>query len=557
MQGDISTPKDRISSLFKKIRETPVSFYIVPAIIFLLAFIPRAVGLGTGLTVDEPLWLRRAPEFIDAVLKGNFSGTYIVIHPGVTVMWISGVFMKLFLQPGMDFPQHLAVARFPVVLTTSLGIVLMFFLLRGLVSEKTATLASVLIALDPFYLAHSRFIHVDALVTTFMAVSLLSFLVWVRQPQKSVFLVTAGGFLGFALLTKQPAGCLIPFFLLALVVRQTVISYNSIRNLKKTCMDCFSSPFIRSILQPFLTILVIAGAVVVLFWPAMWVAPVNTLQNVGAGLEKVVENPHEGWGYFMGEVTTTDNYGPLFYPVVLVMKLTPVTLVFSLVGIIGLAYSSWKVKFSDKNLTLLFLLLFIALFYLLMTISEKKMDRYLLPVFPYIDIIAATGICACYSFLSGRIRRTISSRPQGLFTGNTLFGILVIFVIVLQAVLIVPIAPYYLSYSNPVVLGGPQHAPEYILIGWGDGMDLAAAYLNNKTGAEHLIVYEQYSGFQSYFKGSATRNIEKADYIVFYSSMVQRHYNEDLWNLYHNETPEKVIVLNNIEYCWIYRTHPH
>ena len=48
----------------------------------------------------------------------------------------------------------------------------------------------------------------------------------------------------------------------------------------------------------------------------------------------------------------------------------------------------------------------------------------------------------------------------------------------------------------------------------------------------------------------------RADYIVFYSSMVQRHYNEDLWNLYRNKTPEKVIVLNNIEYCWIYPTHP-
>jgi 4-amino-4-deoxy-L-arabinose transferase-like glycosyltransferase len=555
MQRDISTPGETISSALNKLRENPVMFCIIPAIIFLLAFIPRAVDLGTGLTVDETLWLRRAPEFIDALLKGNYSGTYIAIHPGVTVMWLSGVFMKLFLQPGMDFSQSLSVARFPVVLITSLGIVLMFFLLRDLVPEKTAILASVLIALDPFYLAHSRFIHVDALVTTFMALSLLSFLVWVRQPQKSVYLVMVGGFLGCALLTKQPAESLIPFFLLALVIRQIVISYNRIRNLKKTCADCFSTPFFRSILKPFLTILVIAGVVFVLFWPAMWVAPVNTLQNVGAGLEKVVENPHEGWGYFMGVVTTTDNYGPLFYPVVLVMKLTPVSLVFFLVGLLGLLYSFYKSKFSDENLTVIFLLLFIALFYLLMTISEKKMDRYLLPVFPYIDILAAMGICVCYSFISRRISRTITSKYKGIFTKGRSYCVLVILVIILQAALIVPITPYYLSYSNPVVLGGPQHAPEYILVGWGEGMDLAAAYLNNKTDAEHLRVFEQYSGFQSYFKGSATRDVVKTDYIVFYSSMVQRHYNEDLWNLYRNETPEKVIVLNNIEYCWIYRTH--
>ena len=556
MQWDISTLGETISTTLNKLRENPVSFCMIPAIIFFLAFIPRVVDLGTGLTVDEPLWLRRAPEFIDALLKGNYSGTYIAIHPGVTVMWLSGVFMKLFLRPGMDFPQYLSVARFPVVLITSLGIVLMFFLMRGLVPEKTAILASVLIAMDPFYLAYSRFIHLDALVTTFMALSLLSFLVWVRQPQKSVFLVMAGGFLGFALLTKQPAECLIPFFLLALVIRQIVISYNSIRNLKKTCTGCFSIPFFRSVLKPFLIILIIAGVLFVLFWPAMWVAPVNTVQKLEAGLEKVVENPHERIGYFMGVVTTTDNYGPLFYPVVLLMKLTPVTLIFSLVAIAGLLYSFRKSKFSDENLTVIFLLLFIALFGILMTIGEKKFDRYLLPVFPYIDILAAMGICACYSFLSSRVSRIGNRKSKGIFTGDRWYGVLVILVMVLQAALIVPIAPYYLSYSNPVVLGGPQHAPEYLLVGWGEGQDLAAAYLNNKTGAEHLKVFVQYSGFAQYFKGKTTNNTASADYIVFYSCAVQRHYNEDVWNRYWNKTPEKVIVLNNIEYCWIYPTHP-
>jgi 4-amino-4-deoxy-L-arabinose transferase-like glycosyltransferase len=455
----------------------------------------------------------------------------------------------------MDFPQYLSVARFPVVLVTSLGIVLMFFLMRGLVPEKTAILASVLIVMDPFYLAHSRFIHLDALVTTFIALSLLSFLVWVRQPQKPVFLVMTGVFLGCAFLTKQPAGCLIPFFLLALVSRQVLISHTGTRNLKKTCADCFSLPFFRSILKPFLIIVVIAGVLFVLFWPAMWVAPVDTVQKLGAGLEKVVENSHEERGYFLGAVTPTDNYGPLFYPVVLVMRLTPLTLVFSLVGILGLLYSFRKLTFSDENLTVLFLLLFIALFCLLMTISEKKIDRYLLPVFPCADILAAMGICVCCSFLSRRIRGTGTRRPQGIFTGGRWYGVLVILVVVLQAALIVPVAPYYLSYFNPVVLGGPQHAPEYLQVGWGEGQDLAAAYLNNKTGAEQMTVFEQYSGFEDYFKGKTTRDMTHADYIVFYSSMVQRHYNEDEWNLYRNKTPEKVVVLNNIEYSWIYPTH--
>jgi len=552
MSRDISTHGKILVSALARVRENPVSFGLIPAFLFLLAFIPRAVDLGTGLTTDELAWLSRAPHFISSLAQGNYSGTYAVIHPGVTVMWFSGICMKLFIRPGMDFPHSLSVARFPVVLITSLGIVLMFFLLRCLLPEKTALLASVLIALDPFYLAHSRFIHLDALVTTFMALSVLSFLVWIRRPQTSGFLLMAGGFLGIGLLTKQPAESLFPYFLLVLVVWRVVLFRNGARDKEKTCGAGSSSPFIRPVLQPFLLLLLIAGVVFVIFWPVMWVAPLATVQKLGAGLENVVENPHERTGYFLGKVTTTDNYGPVFYSLVLAMRLTPLTLVFSSLGFLLCAWSLWKGKFSKENLTLLFLLLFIALFTLLMTIGEKKFDRYLLPVFPMVDILAAMGICTCSAFVARRIHGTRSTIPGGILTGNRWFGVLLILIVVLQAALIVPVAPYYLSYFNPVVLGGPAHAPEYLLVGWGEGQDLAAAYLNTKSGARYLKVYVQYSGFSQYFQGQITKDPAAADYIVFYSCAVQRHYDEGLWNRYREKTPEKVVVLNGIEYCWIY-----
>lgn len=551
MHRDSSTYGNILVSALARVRENPVSFALIPAFLFLLAFIPRAVDPGTGLTTDELAWLSRAPRFISALAQGNFSGTYAVIHPGVTVMWLSGICMKLFIRPGMDFPTTLAIARFPVVLITSLGIVLMFFFLRCLLPEKTALLASVLIALDPFYLAHSRFIHLDALLTTFMVLSVLSFLVWIRRPRASVFLLMAGGFLGIGLLTKQPAESLIPYFLLVLVLWQLVLVRQGAPEGEKTCGGWFSAPSIRSVLQPFLILLLIAGVVFVIFWPVMWVAPLATVQKLGAGLENVVENPHERIGYFLGRVTTTDNYGPGFYPLVLAMRLTPLTLVFSLLGFLLCAGWLWKRKFSRENLTLFFLLLFIALFTLLMTIGEKKFDRYLLPVFPMVDILAALGICTCSAFVAGRMHGT-GSTTGGILTGGRWFTGLLLLVVVLQAALIVPVAPYYLSYTNPVVLGGPAHAPEYLLIGWGEGQDLAAAYLNTRPGADQLKVFVQYSGFSQYFSGQITKDAAAADYLVFYSCAVQRLYDEELWNRYREKTPEKVIVLNGIEYCWIY-----
>jgi 4-amino-4-deoxy-L-arabinose transferase-like glycosyltransferase len=557
MSKSFSDPGKIISPFVAKIRENPGMPLVIPVFIFFLAFIPRIIGLGTGFTTDENVWLIRAPSFINALLRGDFINTYLTYHPGVTTMWLSGIFMNFFLQPGMDFPQYLSVARFPVVLITSIGILLMYFLIKKLFHEYIALLASVLIALDPFYLAHSRFIHVDALVTTFMILSLLAFMVYLRWPMKTFFLIFTGIFLGLALLTKQPAECLIPFFFLVLLLRYLIMVYRDTPDLKKTFYGCFTLESIDGIVKPFFMILFTACVLFIMLWPVMWVAPVDTVHKLEVGLENVVENPHGRDGFFMGQVMTTDHYGFLFYFVVLLMKTTPFTLFFSLFCIIYVIFSLRNPKLSDSNLTIIYFLIFILLFYTLMTIGEKKIERYILPILPVLDILAAVGICACYRCIKGQFDGIRNQLSTGFFLTykNHFFGMGVILLVIVQSLLIIPIAPYYLSYSNPIILGGPQHSQEYILIGWGEGNDLAAAYLNNKTGAEHLKVYVTYSGFNKYFKGTTTNNSATADYIVFYSSAVQRNFDQDLWNLYKNETPEKVIILNNIEYCWIYPTH--
>jgi hypothetical protein len=178
-------------------------------------------------------------------------------------------------------------------------------------------------------------------------------------------------------------------------------------------------------------------------------------------------------------------------------------------------------------------------------LSLKAFPRYILPVFPVIDIIVAIGM---YCSFKEHINK------------NSVFYLLMGGIIFVQLGLIMPISPYFLSYTNPVVFGGPSNAPDMILMGWGEGNDLAASYLNQKPNAKNLNVAVDYYGFTQYFIGKTTSLnesvdfIDGVDYIVFYISALQRNWSKDAWEYYKTKEPEKVIILNGIDYCYIYKT---
>jgi hypothetical protein len=69
-----------------------------------------------------------------------------------------------------------------------------------------------------------------------------------------------------------------------------------------------------------------------------------------------------------------------------------------------------------------------------------------------------------------------------------------------------------------------------LIIGLGEGQDLAAEYLNDKPNAKNLSVAVQYAGFQQYFKRKTItmENSASSDYIIIYSCVVQRQFNNDI-----------------------------
>jgi hypothetical protein len=44
--------------------------------LFVLALVPRMLGLDAFLTIDEPAWVSRSARFTQALLRGDFADTF-------------------------------------------------------------------------------------------------------------------------------------------------------------------------------------------------------------------------------------------------------------------------------------------------------------------------------------------------------------------------------------------------------------------------------------------------------------------------------------------------
>jgi hypothetical protein len=125
--------------------------------------------------------------------------------------------------------------------------------------------------------------------------------------------------------------------------------------------------------------------------------------------------------------------------------------------------------------------------------------------------------------------------------------------------------PYYFTYFNPL-MGGAARAPQVLMVGWGEGLELAADYLNQKPGSDELLVMSPISyGSTSFFlEGESVQTfrlderlntrkqeiVSELDYILTYVNGWQRTPPE--LDLFAGIEPEHVIWLNGLEYVRIY-----
>jgi hypothetical protein len=250
------------------------------------------------------------------------------------------------------------------------------------------------------------------------------------------------------------------------------------------------------------------------------------------------------FNFFMG--VTGPDPGPLYYPVVLLFHATPLTLLGAALALFLLFRKGMD---GQHRLSILYLLLYSLSYITLMSLGATKAERYLLPLFPVMDLLAALALCHFGPTVFSRLR--LAWWPV-TFTVVTF----------LQAGFSLPHHPYYLSYYNPLVGGGYQ-APRFLLVGWGEGLDQVAEYLNAQPA--EVRVASGYSGqLKPFCKGRVWGLNEhnlltvlykyEASYVVLYISQAQRNMpSPEVVRYFRSLEPERVVRIHGVEYARIYQ----
>ncbi len=557
---------------------------LIAFVLFGIALAPRLSGLRRFLTSDENTNIFFAgSDVIAAFLRADFRGTYWHFYPGVTMSWLDA--LGMIGQYGLDwlrgvplppFTEYiygdilslLVANRLPYAILTAAAVPAIYWLGRQLLPERVAVLGALFFAFDPFFLAHSRVAHGDAPVAVFMSLSALTFFIFATRvsqqhtlstfifpASRSTFYLVASAILGgLAALTKAP-GQFMAIFVVGLALIYAALELWQATSGRSQVAHGTPDP--ARLIARWLSVVVIWGfislAVFILLWPAMWVDPLGTVRRMLAETFGKVEEGH--LVYFFGQPTLDP--GPWFYLYVIPFRLTPIVLIGALLSLfliipkIGSLAASGGRSTQSSSLPLLWFFIIMLLFFGIL--SPKKQDRYLLPLFPFLNLLAAVGWLGLFNLVLHFIRR------KNLFSFNplllTAYSLLLLF---LHFIPVITYYPYYLTYFSPL-LGGPARAAQTTLMGWGEGMEQVAAYLNQKPKAQQLYVASTPSQtLLPYFAGTGenfyTNDIAfRADYVVLYLAQMQRLApSPEIVHYFEAQAPEKIITIHDVIYAKIY-----
>jgi hypothetical protein len=540
--------------------------------VFLAVLLPRIFELDKFATIDEPEWIYQGGNFYYALGQRDFAGTYRRNHPGVTTMWAGAVGFLL------EFPEYrglgqgyllttamgdyleskgkesidlLEKARMFIVVGTAITLTLAFYYAWRLFGPLPAFIGVLFLAFDPFHTALSRVLHHDGTLSnlTFLVMlALMSYFYRGRKPFDLAISATAAG-LSFLAKVYGLFNFLFAGFIILILYWHNHFSKG----------DRSFSIFARRYLLPGLIWSVIGIGAIVLFWPALWVDPINTLVSFFKVISQYTVKGNTV--FYMGALISETNWAtkyPLYYPINYAWRSTPLILTGLVFTIILWIKKLTVFRHKEQRMLALFMAIFAILFTTSLYFSKFKADRYQLAIHPPLDLLAGLGWAGAITWASQRFSRLW----KPLYT-----YILVVLLFLVQAIGTLQHYPYYFTYMNPL-LGSVDKGVEAVNVGWGMGLDQVADYLNSKPNAEELVASAPFGagGLSFFFKGETIypyvkidkglsqedyEKYKRLDYIIRYTPCQLYVCGEDIFAPY---PAEKEIWINEILIARIYNT---
>jgi len=419
----------KLISKLKKIKEKkyfPVLLVVIFSLLFIATRLPRLAD--DVINPDAVLWHSRSEQFVVGIKYGQFEKTYQHYHPGVTLMWIVGSSVEIFKQlSGITVYNSDTYQTFDLVAKSTLIFVqlalsiLVIYFLSKLTGFYKSFLVISLFSFEPFFLGNSRILHLDVLSTLLVFLGLIFAFENLRDRKFSKSIIT-GLLLALSFLTKSI--CIGALFYVIFYYFFHLIEE---KNNKK------------EILRMSIFILVSFIFFTFLFFPALWKDPMYYLFEMifGEGERVGMREGHRQ--VFLGEKKMDG--GLLFYPLVTLLKMSP----FTIIGIISFIFFKIKsrvcfikilknIKQSFQGLGL-YLVVFYLGYILFMTVASKKIDRYIIFMYPLFAYLSYSGFKMAWDYIKNK----------------RLYSFILVLTFLLFVILpIFKIFPWYFTYTSPV-----------------------------------------------------------------------------------------------------------